>query len=67
MSIVSSTQVERRGARAVAAAGFDVWAERLLLGAVVVMGLFLATYRLDRFPLPWFDEGWWLQIPRNLV
>jgi 4-amino-4-deoxy-L-arabinose transferase-like glycosyltransferase len=27
----------------------------------------LSTYNLEYYPKTWFDEGWWLQIPRNLV
>ena len=45
--------------------------ERLIqrVGFLLLLGiaLMLATYRLDAYPKPWFDEGWWLQLPKNLV
>lgn len=43
------------------------WIERLLLGAAVVVVVLVASHRLDVYPPPWFDEGWYLQVPRNLV
>lgn len=27
----------------------------------------LLVPNIERYPATWFDEGWWLQIPRNLV
>ncbi len=45
----------------------EVWIERLILTALAILVVFLTIYRLDRYPVSWFDEGWWLQIPRNLV
>jgi 4-amino-4-deoxy-L-arabinose transferase-like glycosyltransferase len=41
--------------------------EWLMLGAATVILVLLASYRLDVYPPPWFDEGWYLQVPRNLV
>ena len=29
--------------------------------------LALAVFRLETYPAPWFDEGWYLQVPRNLT
>lgn len=39
------------------------------LALLAMMGLagILVLFRLDFFPSIWFDEGWWLQIPKNLV
>ncbi len=32
-----------------------------------LLALALSTYNLEYYPTPWFDEGWWLQIPKNWV
>lgn len=32
-----------------------------------LMALILSIYNLEYYPHPWFDEGWYLQIPKNLV
>lgn len=41
--------------------------ERTALVCLVGLAVALLLPNLDRFPATWFDEGWWLQIPRNLV
>jgi 4-amino-4-deoxy-L-arabinose transferase-like glycosyltransferase len=41
--------------------------EAAFLSVAVVLVSALALYRLEVFPLPFFDEGWYLQVPRNLV
>ena len=40
-----------------------IWVALLLFLLAVV----LSTYNLAYSPRPWFDEGWYLQIPKNLV
>jgi 4-amino-4-deoxy-L-arabinose transferase-like glycosyltransferase len=45
------------------------WSSRetaLICAAFLVIAA-LSSYRLDTYPAPWFDEGWYLQVPRNLV
>lgn len=39
----------------------------ILLGVLLLAGAVLALHHLTLFPAPWFDEGWWLQIPKNLT
>ncbi len=34
---------------------------------ILLVAAILAFYKLGAFPIPWFDEGWWLQIPKNLA
>jgi hypothetical protein len=41
--------------------------EAVVVAAGLVIVTALALYRLDVYPVPWFDEGWYLQVPRNLV
>lgn len=41
--------------------------EVLLVAAGLAVVAALALYRVDLYPVPWFDEGWYLQVPRNLV
>ena len=38
-----------------------------LLLLLLLLALILGTYHLEYYPMTWFDEGWWLQVPRNLV
>jgi 4-amino-4-deoxy-L-arabinose transferase-like glycosyltransferase len=43
---------------------------KLEVGCLLLLGLGtvgLGFYHLEAYPAPWFDEGWYLQIPRNLV
>lgn len=43
---------------------------KLEVGCLLLLGLGmvgLGLYHLEAYPTPWFDEGWYLQIPRNLV
>lgn len=43
---------------------------KLEVGCLLLLGLGtmgLGLYHLGTYPAPWFDEGWYLQIPRNLV
>ncbi len=43
------------------------WIERAaVLGAVAVI-LFVMLYRLDQYPSPWYDEGAFLKVAKNLV
>jgi len=39
----------------------------IALLALMGMAAGLVLFRLDLFPAIWFDEGWWLQIPKNLA
>lgn len=39
----------------------------LVFGMLMLAGAFFSLRHLDLFPAPWFDEGWWLQIPKNLA
>lgn len=41
--------------------------EGVVLGAATLAVLALAVFRLSSYPAPWFDEGWYLQVPRNLA
>lgn len=38
-----------------------------LLGALAALIVLLATWNLTSYPRTWYDEGWWLQIPRNVA
>jgi 4-amino-4-deoxy-L-arabinose transferase-like glycosyltransferase len=40
---------------------------RVVLIAMLVLAAVLALYHLESYPASWFDEGWWLQIPKNLA
>lgn len=42
-------------------------AEKVGFGILLATTAALLIPNLDAYPAPWFDEGWWLQIPRNLV
>jgi 4-amino-4-deoxy-L-arabinose transferase-like glycosyltransferase len=42
-------------------------AERLCALGLLALVCLLAVYNLERYPRTWFDEGWWLQIPKNLA
>lgn len=41
--------------------------EGVVLGLAGLAVLALTLVRLDSYPLPWFDEGWYLQVPRNIA
>jgi len=41
--------------------------ETATLGGVLLAAVALALFRLDTYPASWFDEGWFLQVPRNLA
>jgi hypothetical protein len=43
------------------------WWSRAALVVLLAAAAALLLINLDRYPATWFDEGWWLQIPRNLV
>ena len=38
-----------------------------MVAALLLLALIFSTYNLAYSPPPWFDEGWYLQVPRNLV
>lgn len=38
-----------------------------ILISLLVLATILSTHNLAYYPQPWFDEGWYLQIPKNLV
>lgn len=40
---------------------------RFILLLLLLLALILSTYNLEYYPQTWFDEGWYLQIPKNLV
>lgn len=44
----------------------DKW-EIILITLLGVSGVILALVHLTTYPAPWFDEGWYLQIARNLA
>lgn len=44
----------------------DSW-ELILIILLGLGGLILGLVRLTAYPAPWFDEGWYLQIARNLA
>ncbi len=51
---------------------FKIWRctatyEKLLLILLLALTLFLSTYNLETYPRTWWDEGKFVQIPRNLV
>lgn len=37
----------------------------VITGLVIVVTLFLLLYRLDQFPVPWYDEGSHLHVAKN--
>ncbi|MFN7985358.1 MAG: glycosyltransferase family 39 protein [Vicinamibacterales bacterium] len=41
--------------------------EGIGFGVAMLALLALALVRLETYPAPWFDEGWYLQVPRNLA
>jgi 4-amino-4-deoxy-L-arabinose transferase-like glycosyltransferase len=38
-----------------------------LVAALAALIVTLATVNLKDYPRTWYDEGWWLQIPRNVA
>ena len=42
-------------------------AEAIAIVIAALAILAVATFHLETYPVPWFDEGWFLQVPRNLV
>jgi 4-amino-4-deoxy-L-arabinose transferase-like glycosyltransferase len=68
---VTPVSLERPGdRRSTGAAGRPAPLTRLERGAFVALlavAAGLLVPNLDTYPATWFDEGWWLQIPRNLV
>jgi 4-amino-4-deoxy-L-arabinose transferase-like glycosyltransferase len=39
----------------------------VLTGFIVVVAIFLLFYRLDQFPVPWYDEGSHLHVAKNFA
>ncbi len=53
--------------------GLTSWKKGILDGKrwglllLFLLALVLSVYQLEYYPQTWFDEGWYLQIPKNLV
>lgn len=43
------------------------WIERAAIVGAVALILFIMLYRLDQYPSPWYDEGAFLKVAKNLA
>jgi hypothetical protein len=43
------------------------WIERAAIVGAVALILFVMLYRLDQYPSPWYDEGAFLKVAKNLA
>ncbi|MBL8153244.1 MAG: glycosyltransferase family 39 protein [Anaerolineae bacterium] len=43
------------------------WIERTVIAGAIVLILFIMLYRLDQYPSPWYDEGAFLKVAKNLA
>ncbi len=44
-----------------------LWIERAAVAGAVALVLFVMLYRLDQYPSPWYDEGAFLKVAKNLA
>ena len=67
MTAHTSAPSENLNASIDAASATSTRAHNLAIVIMLFGAAILALYKLGAFPIPWFDEGWWLQIPKNLA